>query len=347
MIKKVAKRKAPPITAKRLKDFYDLKNWGLSQSAMKTFMTCRRKWMLSIAGLEKKGMQINTHFGSIVHEMLDLVYQNLKDLPQEKVGPFVRKELERYLEENKDEIFITTQQNDTEKEMAIAITTAYFSFYAQDRKQFIESRPEYEFSITYNGVKLRGKIDGVFIKRNTKKYQMEHKTKSRWDEELGLLMLNFDFQNLMYTNAEETESRELVDGILYNIIRKPQLRQKKNESAKEFIERIVKDIALRPEWYFNRYEITYSPRDKAKFKEQLDGVLEEMELFIDGKLPDLQNTAQCQAPYRCEFLSICSSGCTAGYRIKDSIHPELDVNIAPDTRILLRYGITEVGGRKI
>ena len=324
---------------KMITGFYDLKKFGISQSAMKTFMSCRRKWMMNIAGLEKKDKQKNTHFGTIVHEMLDQVYQKLDKLPQDKIEKFVRQRLNQYLKKHADEIFVGGQQYEMEKEMCVAITTAYFDFFKRDRKNFTEMIPEQEFAIPYKGVTLRGKIDGLLRLKKKGRWQMEHKTKSRWDEESGLTALQFDFQNLMYSFAADTLSDEPVKGVLYNVIRKPGLRMKQDEGPKEFLDRVKADIASRPEWYFMRYEIVYTKKEKANFKEQLDGIIGELKMFCDGKLPDVQNQAHCLFPFRCEFLNVCASGNTHGLRIRESIHPELDADFAPDPRILERYDL--------
>jgi hypothetical protein len=295
--------------------------------------------MLNIGGLSKKGTQVNTHFGTIVHEMLDQVYQNLDEVPQENVLEFVRGKLESYLEKNRDKIYVPTEQNDIEKEMAIAILEGYFKFFAADRENFSEITPEYEFAFPYGDVLLRGKVDGIARLRKKDRWQLEHKTKSRVDEEGIQQMLQFDFQNLMYSFVLDSTNVEPIKGVLYNIIRKPQLRKGKDEAASAFLDRIRKDIAVRPEWYFIRYEVVYSNRDKSKFKEQLDGALSELQMFIAGKLPDLQNQAQCLMPYKCEYIGVCSAGITEGLEIRDTVHPELDTDFKPDPRILQRYNI--------
>lgn len=335
--KKVQRRKE--VSAEMISDFYDLKKVGISQSSMKTFMTCRRKWMLNIAGLERKDKQRNTHFGTIVHEMLDQVYQNIQTVSEEELERFVRRKLNKYLKKSNEGQFLDPEQYDLEKEMCVASVTAYFEFFEKDREQFTESVPEYEFAIPYKDVTLRGKIDGLFRRKNGQRWQMEHKTKSRWDEEAGLQALLFDFQNLMYSFAAEAESDEPIKGILYNIIRKPQLRRKKDETNRQFLLRVKEDIASRPDWYFTRYEIVYSERDKRNFRQQLDGILEDLKLFCAGKLCDHQNTAMCLYPFKCEFLPVCSQGTTAGLVLRDTIHPELEADFKPDPRILERYGI--------
>jgi hypothetical protein len=82
-------------------------------------------------------------------------------------------------------------------------------------------------------------------------------------------------------------------------------------------------------------------RDRRKFKEQLDGILGEMKLFIDGKLPDIQNPMSCVSPFKCEYLGICANGDTTGLEVRKTLHPELNESCSyPDSRILEHYGIT-------
>lgn len=324
---------------KVFKNFYDLEVQGISQSSMRNFMSCRRKWMLSIAGLQRKDTQRNTHFGSIVHEMLDLVYQNIDTLKLKDLNEFITLELEKYLEKHQDEIFIPSDQYNMEKAMAIAITEGYFRYFRKDRDNFLSIKPEYEFAVPYKGVTLRGKVDGISELKNHELWQIEHKTKSRVDEEGILAALQFDFQNLMYSFILDMTNDELIKGVIYNVIRKPQLRQGKDESPKSFFSRIKADIKSRQDWYYNRYEIVYSKKDKIKFKKQLDGILKEIKLFIAGELPDIQNPAHCLHPFKCEFLNFCSSGCLTGLHIRETLHPELDIELPPNSAILEHYGI--------
>lgn len=323
-----------------LKGFYDLKVGGVSQSAMKTYMSCRREWVLSCCGLERKGTQVNTHFGTIVHEMLDLVYQRLHTIKQTKIKQFVTKSLEEYLQKNRDEIFINSDQSEIEKEMAIIIVTEYFKFFKNDFENFSEITPEFEFAFPYSeDVTLRGKVDGVLKLKNKDIWQLEHKTKSKWNEETGLQALQFDFQNLTYSYVLDRTLPEKVKGVIYNVIRKPQLRRGKTETLLNFRARLLVDVQTRADWYFNRYEIVYSIKDKREFQEQLSEILKEMKRFTEGDLFDIKNEAHCIFPYRCPFLGVCTSGDTTGLILKSKVHPELDAEVEPNYELLKRYNL--------
>ena len=316
---------------------YDLLSQGISQSAMKTFMSCRRKWMLNIAGLSSQHTQKNTHFGTIVHELLDLVYQNIHNIEQSEIPGFIAEKLDEFLAGNKEEIAITTEQNEMERAMALAVVEKYFEFFGNDPELFKSMEPEYEFAHEYNGVTLRGKVDGVVELHNGDFWQMEHKTKGRIDEDGLLKTLQYDFQNMMYSFVLNREHPKPIKGIIYNVIRKPGLRIGKKETPPEFLERVKADIAKRPEWYFYRYEIVYSRKEKARFVEQLDGILFEMKEFISGNLPDIQNPAHCLFPFKCQFLDVCALGTTEGLILRERMHPELDNGDGPISDILLRY----------
>ena len=333
-----AKKRVLKKRPKVLKNFYNLQEQGISQSALKTFMSCRRKWMLNIAGLTAPNIQKNTHFGTIVHEMLDRVYQNLHKIELENIPSFVEEQLTLYLKENEEEIAIPTEQNELEKAMALAVVPEFFNFFHRDKENFSELTPEYEFSHPFEEITLRGKVDGI-VKVQNDFWQIEHKTKSRIDEDGILKSLQFDYQNLMYSLVldEQLADKGGIKGVLYNIIRKPSIRQTKKETAQEFITRLKKDIIARPEWYFIRYEIVYSKQEKKRFRNQLSGAVSELKRFVAGELPDLQNPAHCLFPFKCQYLDVCSNNSTQGLKLRETLHPELDADCSVNKDILKFY----------
>ena len=56
--------------------------------------------------------------------------------------------------------------------------------------------------------------------------------------------------------------------ILYDVTRKPSIRQKQGETAEEFGDRLAKDTKERPEFYFARREVTVLDDDIQQFVEQ-------------------------------------------------------------------------------
>jgi hypothetical protein len=102
----------------------------------------------------------------------------------------------------------------------------------------------------------------------------ETKTKSSIDDVAIQSGLRADLQTMLYLYSLRREYREEPGEILYNVIRRPQLRQKGNESLQAYGQRLTEDIKERPAWYFRRFEVTVLPGDLETFvSTTLDPVL--------------------------------------------------------------------------
>ncbi len=105
----------------------------------------------------------------------------------------------------------------------------------------------------------------------------ETKTKSSIDDVAIQDGLRADLQTCLYLYSLRREYKREPRSILYNIVRRPQLRPKKDEHANTYKQRVAEDIKARPDWYFRRYEVTVVPGDLELFVETtLDPVLRQL-----------------------------------------------------------------------
>ena len=127
---------------------------------------------------------------------------------------------------------------------------------------------------------------------------VEHKTTSMDITEAYEYNLLWDEQILAYMAL--TGARK----VYYTVIRKPTIRQKKNESEEEFFNRMV-------EWYdsdtdskIRLLEITRSDEEVHEFINNFDDVLDIMQEATEGSC--YRNTQHCNCwGRRCEYSSIC------------------------------------------
>jgi len=102
----------------------------------------------------------------------------------------------------------------------------------------------------------------------------ETKTKSRIDEADIRDGLKADMQTMIYLFATYLDSKEFPETVLYNVIRRSTMYQRKDESIKSFIDRIKHDMSIRPDYYFMRWEVTVTKEDITSFvKKTLDPIL--------------------------------------------------------------------------
>lgn len=288
---------------------------GVTQGLAADFATCRQRFLFRVNGWRLDNNEGDAlYFGSLCHGMLEKFHGGKAKFP----GVLLKKWLAEYRvanpRDNGEEIYLKAE----------ALLSVYFEVHKTDPQKHTPIRTEEIFSVTAMGANLRGRKDFVYSLKNNKKWMMEHKTKSRVDQEYLAMSLAFDIQNCFYDLSENLEHGSPFVGIQYNILRTPQLRLGKNEDAEGYLARMKAEIRANHTDYFFRYEVTFTPADRARFKKDLQAKLDEMKLYLTGKLAHYRNEAACQTPYRCNYLRACSSGFMAGYSKSKIIYPELE-----------------------
>tara|TARA_R110002126_G_scaffold19449_11_gene72862 strand:+ start:880 stop:1893 length:1014 start_codon:yes stop_codon:yes gene_type:complete len=171
---------------------------------------------------------------------------------------------------------------------------------------------------------FRGVIDGLW---NNPIRGAEYKTAGRVDKAyIDRLQLDFQVGAMLTAIGRLLGVDPWTIPMSYRIAKKPQSRQRKNESVSEFAARIKADYIDRPEFYFHDLVLRRS-EDQMKRWQHEAWRLHQRILYIENGGFTVRNTRHCTQFGRCAFLDLCcgSVGIDA-YRIKDSIHPELENN---------------------
>ncbi len=305
---------------------FDILKIGMSQSLWYTWMTCKRMFLFTINGYRNPAKVFNTNFGSMVHEVNDKVYSTNK-LPTKKqvighIDDFITSEL-------KKKTMMSQQQLELDAAKAEATLVPYFEFYEKDFKTKKFFDVEHTFKQLYSGFTMKGKIDAKFRVKNKKKWLNEHKTKGQIQEQTLIDYLPLDFQNLYYLLADEIETGEPAEGVLYNVIRNSGIKLLKNQSIKSYKEKITNAISMDPEHHFKRWEIVYPKQDRKEFGQHVSGMAEEIKLKQDLKV--FPNRWACMNPWPCPFLKACSgNSCTSLTQIEGSTEERLFPELKED-----------------
>lgn len=278
---------------------------GFSMSQMQDFATCRQKWMFRVNGFYNPQTSDRTSFGSVFHYFLQRLYES-----KEKAVLFIVEQIPLWSREIEKE---AAEEGLTDAVAVVAVAeTVFLKYIARFGRVDFEGRDYVRVESLVRDGRRYCKIDAAYRDEKGRLYIVEHKTRSRIDEEKLTILCGMDFQNLFETTALEAESKKTVGGVLYNVIRKPQLKQGKEETLQAYCQRIAADIDTRPEFYFIRREITYSKAEKDNFRaREIGGILAEMEAVAAGKAGVYRNTNNCETVYgTCDYLEACSSGST-------------------------------------
>lgn len=182
-------------------------------------------------------------------------------------------------------------EEDNSKELAMAV--AYWKYiYPKFKVTAVE-----EWKSKLCGTHMMvGRIDAIAEDGSL----VEHKTTSMSLDEFEY-DLQWDEQMLVYMWLTNTTS------IWYTMIRKPTIRQKKNESDEEFFKRMV-------EWYDedtdNRIRVVKLERTQKEINECMDGLVTTMNDIcnLEGEEGGAWYRNTCYCNYwgrRCEYANIC------------------------------------------
>ena len=180
--------------------------------------------------------------------------------------------------------------------------------------------------------RVAGKMDGIVEDTNARLFGMEHKTTG---EDIGpdadfWPRLRIDRQVMIYTLAAQAMGYD-VRGTLYNVIRKPTIRQKKTESVQEYAKRLVGDIYERPDFYFQQRLIEHTPSDLDDAARDLWATAKLIRFCqVNAYWP--KDDFACKRWGQCAYFGLCTAGISTfdgdvprGFVRLKNVNPELSI----------------------
>lgn len=340
-IKKVASSRIIPMKEVPTR-FYDPERDGVTFSLLTTWKGCRERARLFLNGWTSRKNSLGLVFGGLTHGICQRMYECIRDgkltkLPSPGFISDICKEVE-LIWKRENPLADAESMEYLEYSMILleALMPQYFRYWAKDFKLHW-SRVEKQFKVELdielpNGrtrkTFLRGKIDGSFSRKSgAHPWLFETKTKAylpeRGESDLADI-LPHELQVNIYLLYLWWVGKVLPDGLLYNIIRRPGLRQKKSESLIKFARRVAEDIDRRPEWYFVRIQMTVSKGDLEKNELELRDMVSDFILWWNGLAGHYKNSDACQNKYgACAMLPICARNDYTGFYKRATVFREL------------------------
>jgi hypothetical protein len=235
---------------------------------------------------------------------------------------------EKFIDDYKFPEIIKIDEQEILKSYAAVILENYVQYYKKDFQEMRFEAVEESFDFEYKGFRMLGKIDGRFKDKNNGLWHIEHKNYRQIGEETMILRLSFDLQNLFYLLMDRVQNKRQLHGVIYNVIRKPDVRKLKNPS--EIYEYLSNEIKKNPEHYFVRFEIPYTKDSLDQFEKELLYKLDELSRLItevkNGRnILEVfyKNECACTIPYTCSFLNACASGNMCQYKQHKNLFEEV------------------------
>lgn len=317
-----------------MKPFYSIENDGITQGLLYTWMECRQKARWHLLGWSAKGTSMALTYGTVVHAILENIYgdvqRGMNGLPNSiGIQKYSAKIEKQWRKENPLADKKTLEYLETSLLIAEATMPVYFEYWERDIKELPWKRLEQEFKVPYilsdgRETILRGKLDGVFGKKDV--WLFETKTKSYIQEADLVDMLPFELQVNMYMWVLKKLHKQTPKGLLYNMIRRVGLEQKKKETVQQYSARCVADMRKRPEHYFIRLEVSMGSQDFARFEMEMESMIKDFYDWWQGRVGHYKNPGACINKYgRCKYLTACAAGkITSQYEKRKQVFRELE-----------------------
>jgi len=306
----------------------------VSQSEISEWMRCQYKWYLNyILRYSTKERQRALEVGDVYHEGQDLIGQK-KDW--DEIGEAVKAKFAQHLANLKvSRTQSIMDEYDHDFQMVVGILAGYIEHYKDvDNWEIIDNEVEFSVPIDVYGdgsviVYAVGKKDKkvLDLADNIVKV-IEHKTSSSAHFSVKNLPLNI--QLLMYFWAEWKEhGANRAKIITYDAAVKPKIRQKKNETRKEFFERVKALYIEDPKKYFVREELKFPIKRLQNFDKRLIKYIKHMRRAKENPRDEIEkNTNACDDFGGCPYLAICRKESLKGVHMNSYFkrklkHPEL------------------------
>ena len=286
----------------------------LTTSQIQTWLDCRRYYKFCYVDLLKP-IEISPalRIGSAVHYALRYHYLGKSDGVVRFYDNIITEHLATEIVPDIDNI-------ETERCLCSNMLNGYRNCYANEEIKVLETEQTIKSRFDKN-VWFAGKID-MIAELDGNKWLFEHKTTSNLGNGyFDKLALDSQITGYLYLAIQKYPD---ICGIIYNVLRKPSIRQKQNETIEEFYQRMRNDYLERPEFYFQRREVVRSDKELVEFPEYVKNIAEEIQ-YHRNFYP--RNTSQCNLYRSCTFRSLCieySPELASTYAKKTSLHEELD-----------------------
>ncbi len=286
-------------------------NIQLSYSSISTFLECRRKfWWNYVRRLVP--IQLNQAFlvGEIVHFGISEMYAKNENAIEDAMTHFNSR-----VNELRSALAISPniEQELVEQEYVVrGMLNGYKSKYSDiiEVTEHIKNEHELRFVVNEN-INILAYLDNILLSLDGKLVHEIKTTKSLTPEYVKNIQNSLQAALYFHGNnhIETDESNQFV-GILYDVIRKPSIRVKKNEAYDAYLQRLI-DYYEDPKSEFDNFHmevIKFPLISKQRVFETVEGVGNDILSIREDKSRYYCNDRACLVRSKCVYYDICHFG---------------------------------------
>lgn len=277
----------------------------LSFSMISDFQRCPRiHYWKRTRKLEKAIVSIPFLTGRIAHAGIHQIYKNPK-----KVWDVVSSVFKKEKKEIMSLLVAEDEAKVDEQELIVkGMTKGYYNHY----KKFIKSTKlihnEVGFKYTgIEGVVVVGQVDNIF--ERTKKWFVHELKTSKELTPSSVQAIKTRLQPVMYVYMPNMmKIGKKISGIIFDIIKKPGIRQKQKETYQEYVQRLI-------EWYDGNSGNNVFHMEVIHIKDFLltqemvmntvTGIAGQMKIADGEKEAYIQDFQSCHDGFLCDYYNLC------------------------------------------
>jgi RecB family exonuclease len=321
--------------------FWDIERDGLTAGFLENLLCPERLRLRYVEGLESSRFKGAQHFGNVIHAALETGYTAFRDSKDPGAAVFASgacidadEAIARARFREAGELTAIEAELEELYGTAGVVLRHYWEAWHEEDfgggREWVSLEEVFRIPFTFQSdacgevtIPLRGKIDGKYRAKNRRLWVKDTKTKGQIEVENIAQRLSMDLQTLLYSWATWRINGEMPAGVLYNVMRRPQLRRGKSETMQAFIQRVDSDVQKRPEFYFIRFEAPLPAEDLRRFEKELTSLVRLAYAWSRGSY-HFRYSPACENKWGpCEFLHLCGSGDMGRLRKREAPYPEL------------------------
>jgi len=271
----------------------------LRQHNIAAFLQCRRKFDLQVnQGWRPRTFATYIDIGSLFDKS---VAEYHRGKPVEECMIAIDQEYNEML------LNATTQEKIDDLENSKIITQGMIYGYCNNFYQ-INIEPHYKISVPigkYGRKKHRlfCELDGLY-RRGKENWIVEIKTATSIDKNY-IKRLDTDFQMNCYFYALRKWLRKPIVGVLYRVVRKPSIRQKRNENIEQFRKRLMLEYVEKKDDYFYEEKIYKNQKALREFSDEIEQIFEDIKMAYKTKRW-YRSGQKCAIYGECAYLKYCN-----------------------------------------
>jgi len=285
-------------------------NLVVSPSWIDYFCACKRKayWKYNRRLVPRK-IAWNLVIGTWAHLALEVYY---RDWDIDSALQAVRAAIKEFRCQHPHLDVYDENQFHLASAIVLGFLTAYAQYYCWEQEKWwvVATEVKFDGMRLMPRVQAKGRVD-LLVEGPRGLVAVEHKTRSMITG--GYLQaLPMAYQSALYPIAAERKFDLPVHKIIYNFIRKPNIRQRKNEEPADFIRRVRQDYSDRPQEYFYREVVRMTGRRRRQTLDGLTQVCKEARSKLrateDPLVAYYREPTACTMYGICEYMPLCLRG---------------------------------------